>query len=298
MVYESISENKRNTFFLMLIFILVIVGLGYLIGELYGNPYAGIVISFLVSVFSVYFSYYYSDSIIMTLSGASPADRAMHGNLINSVEGLALAAGIRTPLVYVVDSEMINAFATGRDPNHAAIAVTTGAYVKLNKQELEAVVAHEMSHIKNYDILVGSVAAVLVGTIVILSDVIKRNMFRSSMGRAEARRGIVFVLIAVLAALLAPLVAMIINYAVSRQREFLADAQACLLTRYPPAMIDALIKIKKDNAPAEAFNKGIEHMYFTIPAAMRNDMLFSTHPPLDARIARIQGMDKVNTAGN
>jgi len=266
LVYESIAENKRNTFFLMFLFMMVITGLGYIIGELYGKPYYGVIGGFVVAVVSVFGSYYYSDSVIMTLSGASVADRAMYTSLVNSVEGLAIAAGVRTPVLYIVESDMINAFATGRDHDHAAIAVTTGAFKKLNKTELEAVIAHEMSHIRNYDMLVGSVAAVLVGTIVILSDVIKRNMFRSSMGRAESRKGTAFAVIAVIAAILAPIAAMIINYAISRQREYLADAQAVLLTRYPQGMVDALIKIKKDAAPTTDFSRGLEHLYFSTPA--------------------------------
>jgi heat shock protein HtpX len=290
MVYEAIEQNKRNTFLLILFFILVISALGYIIGELYKNPYAGLAVAFCVSIFFVWTSYYYSDSLVMAVSSAREADRAMYTQYVLSAEGLSLAAGIKTPKIYIMDSPSINAFAAGRDPDHSAICITTGAFEKLTKLELEGVIGHEMSHIKNYDILVGTLSAVLVGMVVILSDIIKRNLFRSSLARAGERRGPFFVVGAVGVAILAPFAALIISYAVSRQREYLADAQAVLLTRYPQGLIGALDKIKKDFTPPSGLYQGMEHLYISDPFRMRADAILATHPPLDERINRLKSM--------
>ncbi|MCE5299761.1 MAG: M48 family metalloprotease [Spirochaetia bacterium] len=290
MVYEAIEQNKRNTFFLIFMFVIIISALGYFIGELYGNPYTGLIIAFVIAIFSSWSSYYYSDSIVMSVSGAVPADRAMYTQLHNSVEGLALAAGIKPPRIYVVDSPAMNAFATGRDPDHSAIAVTTGLYKALDKFELEAVIAHEMSHIKNYDILIGTVAAILLGMIVILADIIKRNVFRTRMRSTGGRAGILFLAVMILAALLTPFIATIISYAMSRQREYLADAQGVKLTRYPQGLINALTKIQGDTAPVQEINRGLAHLYFSVPVRMEASSLFSTHPPITKRIERLRGM--------
>ena len=291
MVYEEISNNKRNTFILMFLFVIVISGLGYIIGELYGNAYAGLIGAAVFSLISVWTSYYYSDSIVMSLSGAVYADRTMYAQYHLSAEGLALAAGIKPPGVYVIESEAINAFATGRNPEHSAIAITTGAYKKLTKLELEGVIAHEMSHIKNYDILTATMAVMLVGMIGMLAGMIQRNLFRSSMRRAAGKNGVVFIVIAIAAAILAPVIAMLISFAVSRQREYLADAQAVLLTRYPQGLCDALVKIKADYAASGELNSGMESLYFSIPNKMKQEEnLFSTHPPLEIRIERLRAM--------
>ncbi len=226
----------------------------------------------------------------LSVSGAVPADRAMYTQLHNSVEGLALAAGIKPPRIYVVDSPAMNAFATGRDPDHSAIAVTTGLYKALDKFELEAVIAHEMSHIKNYDILIGTVAAILLGMIVILADIIKRNVFRTRMRSTGGRAGILFLAVMILAALLTPFIATIISYAMSRQREYLADAQGVKLTRYPQGLINALTKIQGDTAPVQEINRGLAHLYFSVPVRMEASSLFSTHPPITKRIERLRGM--------
>lgn len=290
MVYEEISKNKRNTLILMIAFIVVISGLGYIIGELYGNAYLGLIAAAVFSVLSVFTSFYYSDSIVMSLSGAVYADRTEYAQYHLSAEGLALAAGIKPPGVYVIESEAINAFATGRDPEHSAIAITTGAYKKLTKLELEGVIAHEISHIKNYDVRTATIAVILVGMVGILAGMIQRNIFRSSMRRAAGKNGMVFVVIAIAAAILAPFISMLISFAVSRQREYLADADAVLLTRYPQGLTDALTKIKADYAPSGELNAGMESLYFSEPNKMKVDELFSTHPPLADRIARLKGL--------
>ena len=291
LVYEDISQNKRNTFFLMFMFVLIIMLLGYFLGEMYGNPYYGIAIAGIISFFSIVTSYYHSDKIVLSMTGAKKADRKFYAGLYHAVEGMSIAAGIRQPRVYVMNDGRINAFATGRNPENSAIAVTTGALKKLNKFELEGVIAHEMSHIKNYDILVGSVAAVLVGTIIIMADFISRSMLYGRGGRrSSGKGGGILILFAILAAILAPIVAQVINFAVSRQREYMADAQAVLLTRYPVGLIGALEKIKKDVYKPNEINRGVQHMYLNVPSTLSANAMFSTHPPVDKRIARLKRM--------
>jgi len=291
MVYEDIAANKRNTFFLILITIAIISGLGYLIGELFGDPYTFTIFAFIISLFMSFFSYYYSDSVVMAITGAKPADRNIHAQYFLSAEGLAIAAGIPMPRLYVLEDNNINAFATGRDPKHSAIAVTYGALKKLDKFELEGVIAHEMSHIKNYDILVGTVAAVLVGMIVIITDAMKRNIYRSNIKGEKGRAGILFLIVFILAAITAPIASMLIQYAISRQREYLADAQAVLLTRYPKGLIGALSKIKTEYMHPKEINRGISHLYFAFPPSVKESDLFSTHPGIDSRIARLKTME-------
>jgi heat shock protein HtpX len=291
MVYEDIAENKRNTFFLILFIIAIISGLGYLIGEYYGDPWTFTIFAFITALFMSFFSYYYSDSIVISITGAKPADRNIHSQYFHLAEGLSIAAGIPVPKLYVLEDDNINAFATGRDPKHSAIAVTYGALKKLDKFELEGVIAHEISHIKNYDILTGTVAAVLVGMVIIITDAMKRNLFRSRRRTGTGRGGIIFFIIFLLAAIIAPFAAMLLRYAISRQREYLADAQAVLLTRYPKGLIGALTKIKTEFMAPDEVNRGISHLYFAFPLSVENSDLFSTHPKIDSRIARLQTMD-------
>ncbi|MCX8094503.1 MAG: M48 family metallopeptidase [Candidatus Goldbacteria bacterium] len=291
MVYEDIAANKRNTFFLILLIIAIISGLGYLIGEFYGEPYTFTIFAFIISLFMSFFSYYFSDSVVIAITGAKPADRKIHTQYFLSAEGLSIAAGIPMPKLYVLEDDNINAFATGRDPKHSAIAVTYGALKKLNKFELEGVIAHEISHIKNYDVLIGTVAAVLVGMIIIITDAMKRNIFRSRRRVGGGRGNIVFFIIFLIAAIIAPIAGILLQYAISRQREYLADAQAVLLTRYPKGLIGALTKIKNEYMPPEEVNRGISHLYFAFPLSIENSNLFSTHPKIDSRIARLQTME-------
>jgi heat shock protein HtpX len=229
--------------------------------------------------------------MVIMVTGAVAAEPGACRQYFISAEGMALAAGLPVPKLFILPGDHINAFATGRDPQHAVIAVTEGALNKLDKFELEGVIAHEMSHIKNYDILVGTVAAVLVGMIIIISDGMKRSMFYSSLGRrrSSGNAGIFMLVVAIAAAIIAPLAAMLIRYAVSRQREYLADAQAVLLTRYPKGLIGALSKIKGEMYPAEEINRGVQHLYFAFPN-MAETELFSTHPKIEDRIARLLNM--------
>ncbi len=288
MVYEDIDRNKTMTAVLIAAFVCLITVTGYFAGGIYGDPFIGIVTGLCISLVMSFTSYYASDTIVIAASGAKPADRKINPELFHAVEGLSLAAGIPMPRVYILPSQEINAFATGRDPRHAAVAVTEGALKKLNKRELEGVIAHELSHVKNYDILVSTISAVLAGTVFIMADAMKRSALRSSVRRAARRNGPLFVIMGIITAIMAPLAAMVIQYAVSREREYMADAQSVLLTRYPQGLIDALEKIKKDSfAPAE-YSTGIRHMYFADPFAMKAGSLFATHPPIDKRIERLK----------
>lgn len=292
MVYEDIAENKRSTFFLMAFISLIIMGLGYVISLLYGgNPYYWVIGAAILAFFMSFFSYYFSDSIVIMVTGAAAADPNIHRQLFISAEGLALAAGLPVPKLFVQPGGHINAFATGRDPQHAVIAVTEGALAKLDKFELEGVIAHEMSHVKNYDILVGTVAAVLVGMVVIISDMMRRSMFYSSMTRrrSSGNAGLLIIIIAILASIIAPLAAMVIRFAISREREYLADAQGVLLTRYPKGLIGALTKIKGETYPEAEVNRGVQHLYFAFPK-MATTELFATHPPIEQRIQRLEKM--------
>jgi heat shock protein HtpX len=243
-------------------------------------------------------SYWYSDRIVLSMSRARPVDRDREPYLVNLVEGLSIAAGLPQPKAYVIDDPAPNAFATGRNPDNAAIAVTTGLMEKLDRAELEGVVAHELAHIKNYDTLIQTMAAVLAGTVVLLSDWMIRSFFwgrnrrRSDQGGGGAQ--IIFVLIGLALAILAPLFAALIQMSISRKREYLADANGALLTRYPPGLASALRKIAADSNRLSVANKATESLYIYNPLRdySRGGMnaLFNTHPPIEDRIERLEGM--------
>jgi heat shock protein HtpX len=248
-------------------------------------------------------SYYNSDKIILRMSHARPADieEHTHAHLKNTVEGLAIAAGIPKPRLYIIEDTAPNAFATGRNPEHGVIAVTTGLLQKLNRRELEGVLAHEMSHIKNYDILLGSISVILVGVIALLSDWLLRSFWHPSRGRRRSRSSskgggqaqLIVLIIAIVMAVLAPIVAQLLRLAVSRKREFLADASGAMLTRYPEGLASALKKLDADTEPLEVANKSTAHLYIINPlrehASFLNN-LFSTHPDTKERIAALQSM--------
>lgn len=294
-MYNQISANKWKSAGFVILFIFLFTGLGYLFSKATGYSWI-LPLAVIIAVVQSIGSYYYSDKIVLRMSKARPANSEEHAYLINSVEGLSIAAGIPVPKIYVIDDTAPNAFATGRDPKHAVIAVTTGLIQKMNRVELEGVIAHEMSHIKNYDIRLMALVAVLAGTIVLVSDWLIRSTWYGGYRRRRSNdsgNGIILI-IAIVAAVLAPIVAALIQFAVSRQREYLADASGALLTRYPDGLASALEKIASDNEPLEAANKATAHMYIYNP--LRNldggfiNQLFSTHPPLEERIRRLHAM--------
>lgn len=297
-MYEQIASNINRTRLLMGLFIALVALLGYVFGEMSGAGWSGLVIALIISVAMSFASYYYSDQIVLAISRARPVTKDEYPYLWNTVEGLAIAAGIPAPRPYVIDDTAMNAFATGRDPEHAAIVVTTGLLSKLNRQELEGVIAHEMSHIRNRDILIASVTVVLVGVVALLSDWMLRSFWWGGSRRRRNRSGsgqagVIIALIALVLAILAPVAAQLIRFAISRKREFLADADGALLTRYPPGLADALEKIAADTEPLEAANRATAHLYIVNPlkdARGRTSYLYSTHPPIEERIARLRSM--------
>ncbi len=286
--YDHISANKRNSVFLVLIVMGVIIFLGYVIGLFLGSVLAGVLIAVSVAIFLTLIGVFSGDDVILSAAKAQPADKKKHAYLINTVEGLSIASGIPMPKVYVINDNTINAFATGRSPKSASIAVTTGALEKLNRTELEGVLGHEMSHIKNYDVRFMILTTIMVGIIVLLSDFFTRSFFFSG-GDRDNKISPVFLVFALVLAILAPIAGYLIKMAVSRKREFLADANGALLTRYPDGLASALKKIKEDGSkPTATANKAVAHLYFSNP--FKNANLLSTHPNIDERIKRLKNM--------
>jgi len=243
-------------------------------------------------------SYYNSDKIITGISRAKPASEQKYKQLHNIIEEMSLAAGLPKPKVYIIEDTAINAFATGRDPKHSVVCVTTGCLTRLNRAELTGVVAHEMSHIKNYDIRVMTMAAILVGVAVLLSDFLLRMFLFGGIGRSRGGKdGCIFIIAAIavglILAILTPVIAQLIKFAISRKREYLADASAVQLTRYPQGLASALNKIDHDKEPLEAANKATAHLYIANPLKGQKILmkgLFSTHPPIKKRIMKLKKM--------
>jgi heat shock protein HtpX len=293
-LYTQQGQNVRKTWMLMSIFFIIVIGLGYVFSQVYGNPnilYIFVIFSIVMNVVS----YWYSDKIALALAKAHPATREEYFDFYTIVENLAITAGLPMPKIYVIDDPSPNAFATGRDKNHSVVAVTTGLLSIMNRTELEGVVAHEMSHIGNKDMLLSTVAVVLVGFIAILSDMMRRMAFfggrRSSNDRGEA--GGILVIIGIILSILAPIVATLIQLAISRKREYLADASGALLTRYPEGLASALEKIEKYGQPMRTQSTAIAHLYIANPKgsgqfAKKISGLFSTHPPIEERIKRLR----------
>jgi len=299
-MFELIRSNKRRSVVLVAAFVVVAIAIGAAAGFVAGFGPWGMAIALVVAGAMAFGSYWKADKIALAVSRAKPADPEQYRRLYNLVEGLCIAGGIPQPGVYVVDDPAPNAFATGRDPQHAAIAVTTGLLEKLNRVELEGVIAHELSHIKNYDILVSTLAVTLVGSVAIVTDVAIRMMWWN--GGRNRRQGdhdsggnplaiIGFVLL-----ILAPIIAKAMQASISRKRETLADISACQLTRYPPGLISALEKLKADTTVTHSASTATAHLWIEQPMSGVGDSgrlgsihrLFDTHPPLDERIALLK----------
>jgi heat shock protein HtpX len=296
-MYEQITRNLWRSRILIGVFIAIAIILGYVFGEVSGYGWFGVVLAMILAIATSLFSYYYSDEIALSVSHARPLAKEDNPYLFNVIEGLALAAGIPAPRAFLIDDTAPNAFATGRDPEHAAIAVTTGLIQKLNRAELEGVIAHEMSHIKNYDIRISTIAVVLVGMIVLLSDWMMRSFwFGRGRRRSEGNSGnaeAILVVIGLILMVLAPIIAQLLQLAVSRKREFLADASGALLTRYPEGLASALLKLDADTEPLEVANKATAHLYITNPLKEHGgfvNRLFSTHPPIEERVKALRAM--------
>ena len=297
MFYEDIAANKRNSWILVVVVTAVLVVLGYLLGLHWGNGYVGISLAVVIAVVASLSAFYSGDKMILTMSRAKRIEKKDHPQLYNVVEELSIAAGLPVPAMYVIDDTAPNAFATGRDPEHASVAITTGLMQKLNRDELQGVIAHELSHVGNRDILFATMVGILVGSIVLVSDFFLRSMFwgggRRRRKSGERGGGAIIMIIALVFAILAPIFAKLLQLAVSRQREYLADATAAKLTRYPEGLASALEKIAGDREVLEVANRATQHLYIVNPIKpfeKRTKSLFSTHPPLEERIARLRSM--------
>jgi heat shock protein HtpX len=291
-LFDAIDANKRNSailiFFLFIVFMAAVWALSYLFDLGMAGPIIGFIA---LSIYAVV-AYYSGDRMVLALSGAHEVTAKEQPFLYNVVEGLALASAIPMPRLYVVDDPSPNAFATGRDPQHASLAVTSGLLKSMKREELEGVVAHEISHIGNYDIRFMTIAVVFIGAIAILSEIAWRSMWFGGRGRDDRRGGGsgFLVIIAIALMILAPISAELIRFAISRQREYLADANAAKLTRYPEGLASALEKIKTAAMPVQRASDATAPLYIASPFPSKMSFLFSTHPPIDERIKRLRAM--------
>ena len=292
-MFEEVRANNRASNMLVIIFFLIIGVLGAVIGLVYGDVTIGVFFAVVITVVYIIVVYAAGDKIVLTLSGAKPVSKREYPYLYHTIEGLAIAAGIKTPKAYVIDDSALNAFATGINPDNAAITVTTGLLEKMNRQELEGVIAHEMSHIKGLDIKYMLFVTMLVGVITLLSDFLLRSFLWGGKGGRKKDMGkiqLVLIVLGITLAILSPLIIQLIKLAISRKKEFTADANAAILTRYPPGLASALKKIKNDPDPlVDTANRATAHLYISTPFRKVSN-LFSTHPPLDERIKRLEAM--------
>jgi heat shock protein HtpX len=286
---DQISSNKMRSFFLMLIIFIVIIALGYVISMAVGPGYFSIImiIASLFSIFYVWFSYYNSHKIAIMSVGAKEASRTQYKDYYNLVEGLTLASGLPMPKLYIMPSKNINAFASGRNPQNAVICVTEGALEKLERRELEGVLAHELGHVASYDIRYMTLVAVAVGMISIISQIFLRSLwFGGSSGGDKDKGNAIFMVLAIVLAIVAPLVVYLVQMSISRKREYSADASAVKFTRYPTGLIGALKKIKNENTDEKKVSKAVAPLFISSPFKNWG----STHPPLEKRIEVLQKM--------
>ncbi len=299
-MYDLIRSNKRRSVLLIIGFIVVVALIGFAFGLVFGNGIAATIVALVIGAIVAFTSYWKADKIALAVSRAHPADPQQYARLHNIVEGLCIAGGLPKPGVYVIDDPAPNAFATGRNPNHAAIAVTTGLLAKMNRVELEGVVAHELSHIRNYDILISTLAVTMVGAAALLADMGVRMMWwnggRVARSGDRDSRGNPLALIGFALLILAPIVAKAMQAAISRNRETLADVSACQLTRYPPGLISALEKLQEDTTVTHSASTATAHLWIEQPMSGVGDKgrlgglhrMFDTHPPLEERIALLR----------
>jgi len=307
-VYEQVDANKWKSATVVAIFAMVtalsvyFISMGLAVylgdtGEIGGVGMMGVAL--IISGLTSFTGYWFSDKIVLGISGAKPADRKKDFIFYTVAENMSLAAQVPMPKLYVINDTATNAFATGRDPQHAVICATTGILSKLNRTELEGVIAHEMSHVQNYDIRLMSVVSVLVGMVVLLGDMFMRATWwgsRSRGDRDDKGSGAIFIVIGLIFAILSPIVAQLIQLSISRRRELLADASAVKLTRQPEGLLNALVKISADHEPLEAANKATAHLYIINPLKNRHDAIgwfagmFNTHPSIEERVKQLREM--------
>lgn len=293
-MYNQIDSNKRKTWLLIIIFIALISLLGYFLDYMTEGGNSIFVIAIVISILMSLFGYFSGDKVALLTAGAKQITAGDNPYVYRMVENLCITAGMSTPKVHIIEDDAINAFATGRDPKHASIAITTGAINKLENEELEGVIAHELSHIKNYDIRLMTVVIILVGIIALLSDMFLRMTFFGGNKRDNDKGGNpILLIIGLVLIILSPIIAQLIKFAVSRKREYLADAAGSLLTRYPEGLARALEKIEKDHSILKHANNATAHLYISSPFRGTKKFLanaFSTHPPLEDRIAKLRSM--------
>ena len=298
-IYNQKDKNIRLTWFYLIGFLVFVIIVGWIFSQALGNSsilYGAVIFAFVMN----FISYWWSDKIVLAMNGAKEIDRESARDVYNLIENLCITAGLSVPKIYIIKDVSPNAFSTGRDPEHAVIALTTGLLQILDKQELEGVIAHELSHIGNRDILLGTVVTVLVGFIAILSDWFFRISFFGGLKNDHNKSGnaqLIITIVALVLAILAPIGAILMQLAISRKREYLADADGVLLTRYPEGLASALEKLSGSSAVLKRTNKSIAHMYIVNPLKGKNAKgftarLFMTHPPIEERIAKLRAMDK------
>lgn len=299
-MYEQIAANKRRSVLLIVGFVALVALLGFFVGRLIGYGTIGTVLALIVSGVMAFGSYWYSDKVALTVSRAQPADPQQYQRLYNVIEGLCIAGGLPMPKVFIVTDPAPNAFATGRNPKHASVAVTTGLLDMMTRVELEGVLAHELSHIRNYDVLVSTLAVTLLGTVAIISDTVIRLTWwnggrtRRDGDHNDANNPLAIIGFAML--ILSPIIGKLFQLALSRRRETLADVSAVQMTRYPPGLISALEKLQADSTVTHSATRATAHLWIENPVPRaeaegklsRLNRLFDTHPPLEERIALLQ----------
>jgi len=298
-IYDHIRTNRRRTWLLMFLFVVFVAGVVELIALALGGGYIAGIIALILAGLFVTISYYSASSLVLSISRAKEVKHDENPDLYHIVENLCIGSGLPMPKIYIIEDTAPNAFATGRDPQHATVVVTSGLLQKLDKLELEGVIAHELSHIGNYDVRLMTLVVVLVGLVALLADFMLLFTWfgagrrPSNRGHGEGMAGAIILVAAVAAAILAPLAAQLIKLAISRSREYLADASAALLTRYPEGLARALEKIAADTEPLEVANKATAHLYIVNPLKGHKSWannLFSTHPPMEERVRRLRAM--------
>lgn len=301
-IYTHIDSNIRKTWLLVSLFFVAIILIGYVFSYALNNS-SILYFAVIFSIISSFISYWWSDKIVLAMSSAREISHDSNRQLYHIVENLSITAGLPVPKIYVIDDTAPNAFATGRNPEHAVIAVTSGLLEKLDKAELEGVIAHELSHIGNRDILLATLVTVMVGLVVLLADWFRHWTFWGGARRRDDRGGgqlqLILFIIAIILSILAPIFAYLMQFAISRKREFLADADGALLTRYPEGLARALEKISADREPLEAANRATAHLYIASPFKQDEQhkigwltKLFMTHPPVRERVAALRGREK------
>ncbi|MFA6146028.1 MAG: M48 family metallopeptidase [Patescibacteria group bacterium] len=291
-MYKEIDSNKHKSILLIVIFCAFILFIGWIVSKYTSIGSAGLVIAGFFAFFTTLFGYYSGDKMALWSSGAQPLSKAENPYIYRMVENLCITAGLPVPKIYIINDPSPNAFATGRDPNHASIALTTGIIQKLENQELEGVIAHELSHVKNYDIRLMTLVIVLVGLINILARLVFQTGFSGGRDRDRDNGNSIFLIVGIVLIVLSPIIAQLIKLAVSRKREYLADASGALLTRYPEGLASALEKISQDKQPLKRAEAATAHLYIANPFGQNSLManLFSTHPPIQKRIEALRKM--------